>query len=63
MSKGMVDHLRQLREAKMARNSERAKVEAGIRKAAAAGKELLEQVEATSKRMKAKPAKGKRKKK
>lgn len=59
----MVDRLRQLREAKMARNVAKAKVEAGIRKAAAVGKELLEQVDATSKRMKAKPAKGKRKKK
>lgn len=77
MSKGMVDHLRAMREAKAARNAERAKVEAGIRRAAAEGKALLElaplkksikrklakAIEATAERMKNKPAKGKRKKK
>lgn len=41
VSKGHTDALRALREAKFARNAERAKVENGIRKAAAAGKEVL----------------------
>lgn len=62
MSKGMVDRLRELREAKVAANAERAKVETGIRKAAAAGAELLQKVKATSERMAKKPArKGKKK--
>ena len=75
MSKGMVDRLRELREAKMARNAERAKVEAGIRKAAAEGAALLalpktikrklkKAIDQTAERMKNKPAKkakGKRK--
>lgn len=52
--------LREMREARFEQN---AKIATGIRKAAAAGKELLEKVKATSERMKAKPAKGKRKKK
>ena len=54
--------LREMREARFAEN---AKLTTGIRKAAAAGKEVLEQtVKATSERMKNKPAKkakGKRK--
>jgi hypothetical protein len=55
---------RALREMREARFTENAKINVGIRKAAAAGKELLEQrVKATSERMKAKSAKGKRKKK
>ena len=54
--------LREMREARFAEN---AKINVGIRKAAAAGKEVLEQtVKQTSERMKNKPvkkSKGKRK--
>lgn len=77
MSKGMVDALRAMREAKMARGAERAKTEAGIRRAAAEGaailalaplpkkikRKLAKAIAETSERMKNKPAKGKRKKK
>ena len=52
-----------LREMREARFTEQAKINVGIRKAAAAGKELLETVQKVSARMKAKPAKGKRRKK
>jgi hypothetical protein len=53
--------LREMREARFAEN---AKIATGIRKAAAAGKEVLEtRVKATAERMKNKPAKKARKKK
>lgn len=62
MSKGMVDRLRELREAKIARNIERTKVEVGIRKAAAAGKEVLERsVKEAAERIKNKWKKAKKK--
>jgi hypothetical protein len=55
---------RALREMREARFAENAKITTGIRKAADAGKAVLEaRVKATSERMKNKPAKGKRKKK
>lgn len=44
-----------LREMREARFTENAKITTGIRKAAAAGKELLEKVKATSERMAKKP--------
>lgn len=52
--------LREMREARFAEN---AKITTGIRKAAAAGAELLEKVKATSERMKNKPAKKAKKEK
>lgn len=55
---------RALREMREARFAENAKITTGIRRAAAAGKAVLEQkVRAASERMKSKPAKGKRKRK
>jgi hypothetical protein len=64
MSKEMGPREKALREMREARFTENAKISTGIRKAAAAGKELLEsRVKATAERMKNKPAKGKRKKK
>lgn len=64
MSKGAVDALRAMREAKVARNIIRAKVEGEIRRAAAEGKAVLEhRIAATADRMAKKPAKGNRRKK
>jgi hypothetical protein len=64
MSKEPGPREKALREMREARFTENAKITTGIRKAAAEGKAVLEQkVKATSARMKAKPAKGKRKKK
>ena len=45
-----------------ARFEEQAKINTGIRKAAAAGKELIEKVRETSERMKNKPVKKRKKK-
>lgn len=64
MSKEMGPRERALREMREARFAESAKIAAGIRKAAAAGRDILEKkIRATSERMKNKPAKGKRKRK
>jgi hypothetical protein len=64
MSKEMGPRERALREMREARFAENAKISTGIRKAAAAGKELLEsRLKATAERMAKKPAKGKRRKK
>lgn len=63
MSKEMGPRERALREMREARFEEQAKVAAGIRRAAAAGKDLLEQkVAATAERMKNKPAKKRKRK-
>ena len=62
MSKEMGPREKALREMREARFTENAKLSTGIRKAAAAGAELLQKVKATSERMKNKPTKkGKRK--
>ena len=65
MSKEPGPREKALREMREARFAENAKLTTGIRKAAAAGKEVLEQtVKATAERMKNKPvkkSKGKRK--
>jgi hypothetical protein len=63
MSKEPGPRERALREMREARFAENAKISTGIRKAAAAGADLLQKVKATSERMKNKPAKGKRKRK
>jgi hypothetical protein len=64
MSKEPGPREKALREMREARFAENAKITTGIRKAAAAGKEVLEsRVKATAERMKNKPAKGKRRKK
>jgi hypothetical protein len=63
MSKEIGPKERAQREMREARFAENAKLSTGIRKAAAAGAELLQKVKATSERMKNKPAKGKRKRK
>lgn len=58
MSKEMGPRERALREMREARFTENAKITAGIRRAAAEGKTVLEQkIKATSERMKNKPAK------
>jgi len=63
MSKEIGPREKALREMREARFTENAKITTGIRKAAAEGKAVLEQkVKATSARMKAKPAKRKKKK-
>jgi len=62
MSKEPGPREKALREMREARFTENAKITVGIRKAAAAGKEVLErEVEATAARMKNKPAKKRKK--
>jgi hypothetical protein len=62
MSKEMGPRERALREMREARFAENAKISTGIRKAAAAGKELLEsRVKATAERMKNKTKKRRKK--